>query len=215
MKKYHYVYRTTNKVTGKFYIGAHSTNNIHDNYYGSGIQIKQAIKKYGLENFTFEILEFFETRKQAFEKEFLLVNEQFIQNSDNYNMTVGGLGSSVKTEQWKNQVSSKLKGRKFTEEHSRKKSLAQTGQKNHRYGKPNPKNPKLKGKENGMYGKHHTEETRKQISNSRKKSKVNLTEELITAYSNACKGKLWYNDGNKSRRFYENQQPSGYTRGRL
>ncbi len=212
---FHYVYKVTNLISGKYYIGAHSTSDLDDGYFGSGIQIKNAIKKYGIENFKFEILEKFETREEAFCREAEIVTEEFVNDQQTYNMTPGGLGSIVKTAKWKQQVSNKLKGRVFSEEHSRKKSLAQTGPKNHRYGKANPNNPKLFGKDNGMFGKSHTLESKQLMSQNRKLSKIEYTPELKASLSNACKGKLWFNDGNISKRFKEGEQPSGFVKGRL
>ena len=48
------IYKTTNKITGKYYIGLNSTSN--PNYLGSGVDLKTQINKYGKENFIKEIL---------------------------------------------------------------------------------------------------------------------------------------------------------------
>ena len=52
----HVVYRITNMINGKKYIGKHSTTDVYDGYFGSGIAIKQAINKYGIDNFKKEII---------------------------------------------------------------------------------------------------------------------------------------------------------------
>ncbi len=49
------IYKTTNLINGKFYVGKDASNN--PNYYGSGLLLAKAIKKYGKENFKKEILE--------------------------------------------------------------------------------------------------------------------------------------------------------------
>lgn len=66
MKNY-YVYLTTNLLNGKQYIGDHFIEAKDKKYYyGSGILISKALKKYGEENFFKEILEWFETKEEAF-----------------------------------------------------------------------------------------------------------------------------------------------------
>ncbi len=70
----------------------HSTDNLNDGYLGSGWILKDAIKKYGRENFKREILFIYSTRKEAMNKEAELVNEDFIKDNKNYNLTKGGNG---------------------------------------------------------------------------------------------------------------------------
>ena len=67
------VYKTTNLVNGKFYIGVHKTENPNDEYLGSGKLIKASVAKYGENNFRKEVLFEFETAKEAFKKEEELV----------------------------------------------------------------------------------------------------------------------------------------------
>ena len=87
---YHLVYKIVNAVNGKIYIGKHTTKNPYDNYMGSGKLINQAIKKYGIENFTKEILYCFINETEAFLKEEELVTKEFIDREDTYNMVIGG-----------------------------------------------------------------------------------------------------------------------------
>lgn len=89
-KKYNYVYKTTNKLNGMEYIGVHSTDNIDDNYLGSGTYLNYAIKKYGRENFIKEIIESFTTRKESLLKEKELVSIKYVQNISVYNLVLGG-----------------------------------------------------------------------------------------------------------------------------
>ena len=50
------IYKTTNLINGKIYIGQDLENN--PNYFGSGLIFKKAILKYGKNNFKKEILEY-------------------------------------------------------------------------------------------------------------------------------------------------------------
>jgi len=90
--KYHLVYKTTNLINNKIYIGAHSTNEVNDGYFGSGKLLNIAIKKYGIKNFKREIMFMFDTPEEMFEKEKEIVNEDFISNSNVYNIVTGGFG---------------------------------------------------------------------------------------------------------------------------
>ena len=93
---YHYFYKITNNLNGHFYYGVHSTSNLDDGYMGSGSRLHIAYKKYGIENFTKEILKFFDSRNEAFNYESDFVNEELILNNDCYNIKEGGKGWSNK-----------------------------------------------------------------------------------------------------------------------
>lgn len=86
----HILYKTTNLVNNKIYIGIHSTNNLDDGYFGSGKLIIRAINKYGKENFIREILQEFDTREAALAEEAKIVDGEFIRRHDNYNCNTGG-----------------------------------------------------------------------------------------------------------------------------
>ena len=90
MKKYHYFYKITNNINNKYYYGIHSTSNLDDGYMGSGKRLHYAYKKYGIENFTKEILEYFETREAAAEYESKIVNYDLIHDNNCYNIICGG-----------------------------------------------------------------------------------------------------------------------------
>lgn len=106
--KYSFLYRTENVINGKIYIGVHCTNNLMDGYIGNGVYsdasiktlkstpFRNAVKKYGYRNFKITILEFFESSKAAYMKEREIVDRIFIKRIDNYNVSTGGRGGSIK-----------------------------------------------------------------------------------------------------------------------
>ncbi len=85
------VYRVTNTLNGKFYIGAHE-GVPDDGYMGSGRLVKRAIQKYGRNSFEKTILQECSTREEMFAYERQLVTAELVGRNDTYNACVGGYG---------------------------------------------------------------------------------------------------------------------------
>lgn len=112
-----YVYKTTNLITGKIYVGKRVYRKKDDAWYlGSGIYLKRSIKKHGRENFTKEILEWCENRELLSEREIYWINYFNSTNPEiGYNLSLGGEGGNVGKEAYI-KISSKLKGIKKSKE---------------------------------------------------------------------------------------------------
>jgi len=82
------IYKVTNTVNNKFYIGMHKTINLDDGYMGSGKLITRAIKKHGIENFIKEILHIFDNEDDMKNKE----KELVVLSEMSYNLCEGGKG---------------------------------------------------------------------------------------------------------------------------
>ena len=91
-KKYHYIYKTTNILNNKFYIGMHSTDNLNDGYIGSGKRLWYSINKHGKENHKTEILEYLLDRESLKKREEEIVNKRLLDEDMCMNLTVGGRG---------------------------------------------------------------------------------------------------------------------------
>jgi len=98
------VYKTTNKINKKEYIGFHKVKNkssilshfsesgsiFTDGYMGSGKLMKKALVKYGPENFEQELLFSSNDIDETFDVERELVDEKYYKRDDTYNLTIGG-----------------------------------------------------------------------------------------------------------------------------
>lgn len=212
---FHTVYKITNNVNGKIYVGVHTTENLCDEYYGSGDQIMSAINKYGIENFSKEILHICETRKQAFEIESKIVDEEFVKRKDTYNMALGGGSSSMygksQTDNQKQRVSVALKGKKKTDQHIQnwKRSFLETI-KSKDYVHPNnglvrseqtrkkisENHHDVSGTNNPMYGKSHSKKTIEKLKNAAM-SRKKITCEHCGKNVDAPNHKRWHGDNCK------------------
>ena len=85
-KQYHFIYKTTNVLNGKYYYGMHSTDNLNDGYYGSGRRLKRSLNKYGKENHKVEILEYLPNRESLINREKEIVNLNEIAKEDCMNL---------------------------------------------------------------------------------------------------------------------------------
>lgn len=184
MKRYYMLYKTTNLINGKYYIGCHATKKLNDGYIGSGKNLKRAVTKYGRENFKRDILFLFNCSELMYAFEEIVVCKEVIKEDCCYNLKIGGFGidseaakKSVKLR--KERLASDLEyKRRWSESHSKATKEA------YRCGKMKPvwlgksrpdQSEKMKGKSNPNFGgKAQTGETRKKISEKAKARKYRL-----------------------------------------
>jgi len=83
------IYITTNLINNKIYVGQHYTST-DDGYLGSGKILKLAIKKYGKENFSREILEFVNENNIDDREIYWIAHTSATVNYGNYNINIGG-----------------------------------------------------------------------------------------------------------------------------
>lgn len=91
IKKY-VIYKITNLLTNKSYVGKHVTKNINDKYMGSGKVLKQSLKKYGIDNFIKEIIEECENEDIMNQREIFWISQLNTFLPNGYNINVGGKG---------------------------------------------------------------------------------------------------------------------------
>ena len=96
---YGYIYRTTNLINNKKYIGQHTKSEFDRNYYGSGKTLLKAIKKYDKKNFIVEPIDWAKCDEELNQKEMYWI-EMFdaVESEDYYNIAIGGEG--VKNHTW-------------------------------------------------------------------------------------------------------------------
>ena len=173
MKKYNYIYIITNTLDGKIYIGQHTSNKLNDNYFGSGLRIKRAIKKYGKENFTKEILAYTDTQESLNWLEKYYIRKYKAQNPEiGYNIAFGGVygNTYIRTPESIAKFKRTIKERynnfsgennpmfhhQWTDEQREKQRIAQKGL--------------HVGEKNVMYGNHHSEESKRKESETKRGS---------------------------------------------
>lgn len=185
----YYVYEITNLINNKKYIGKRACNcSIEDDkYMGSGYALKEAIKKYGKENFKKDILIKCSSEDEAFAwEDFYTIQVNAWDNRDYYNLKRGGKGGKTElAKESKNKIS--IANKKHWENQDYRNRMIEIF-KNINAGSNNP-----------MYGKKHSQETKDKISLSNtgrefgKEHKQRCRERMIGRFT----GEKHYNYGKK------------------
>ena len=171
-KKFNFIYVTTNLIDGKQYVGDHSCDNLEkDNYLGSGQPyFKNAIKTHKKENFKREILEFFPTKREAFDAQEKYIKQYNTLVPNGYNISSnGGYGvvGCALSKETKEKIRQSLLGKPFSEERKKKISISQKGKPKPWFkGKPKSESHRKKISE-FQKGKKRSEETKKKMSEAR------------------------------------------------
>ncbi len=165
---YGVIYKITCLLNGMKYVGQ-TTKSTEErfNQHASNKKsyIGRAIRKYGVENFSIEILEECDTCEQLNEREMFWIAALNCKHPNGYNFSDGGEGNSGlrhtqetraqmsvdrsgeknaffgkhHTEESKAKIGAKNRGKKHTDESRKKRALATSGENNPFYGKHHPK----------------------------------------------------------------------------
>lgn len=176
-KKFHFIYKTINLLTNKYYIGMHSTDKLEDGYLGSGRRIKYSVNKYGKENHKMEILEFADNRVDLIKKEEEIVTLNEIAKEECMNLRIGGEGGSHFVRYEKQSIWLKAK---WDDVEYRKKMIKLSGERM----KLHHKNGKIKY--DTFTDKKHSEESKKLMSDKAKER---------TGSKNSQFGTCWITNG--------------------
>lgn len=171
------IYETVNNINGKKYIGKDSKNN--PNYLGSGKYLKLAIKKYGRENFSKNILQYCSSLEELNQAEVEWIVQLNCKNSENYYNVIDTVTPCRKGKPLSNihrqKISNSRKGKKHTTETKRKLSLIKKGKKR---GKYSEKHRIAIGE--GQKGKKISDVTKKKMSDIKKgKPQFHLRKPII------------------------------------
>ena len=161
-----YTYLIKHRPSGKVYYGYRSANktkpadDLWKRYFTSSPKVQQLIEETGADSFDVEIRRVFETKEQASSWETRVLQRCKVLTDDRWiNQNVAGY--IVPTEESRKKISDYHKDRPKTDEHKQKIRQSQKGSKRPWSAQNLPTD--TSGKNNGMFGKHHSEETKAKI----------------------------------------------------
>ena len=176
-----FTYLIKHVPTNRYYYGVRYKKGCHPNdlwtkYFTSSKKVKGLIRRYGKKSFVFEIRKTFKTIIQALDWEHKVLKRikaikrnDFLNQTDNKQMNSG-------SKEIRKKISLANKGKKRSEEMIRKMKIYNSG------------------KNNGMYGKKHSEKTKQKLSKLNKGKKLSEeTKEKLRFYA----GKNHYMYGKK------------------
>lgn len=197
-----YVGQTTGSLKNRRYFHE------YDSMKGSTLLFHRALRKYGFESFDWQVIDQAETEQELNDKEKYWI--QFYKSFDpqfGYNLTMGGQNGSCPNEEtkrkmssalkgriftieWKNKISDSMRGRTIPENVRKKISNSLSGQNHPMYGKRGKDSPlygrkysaeRCKNIALGQKGRHLSEETKRKISESKKRRRENVIISEVSA----------------------------------
>lgn len=204
---FYLVYKITNTINGKIYIGCHKTKDKNDGYMGSGKIIKRAIQKYGVENFTKEIIVECSCAEEMFAKE----KELVVLNDMSYNMKSGGeggfdyLNETGLNTSWKNKedrgnkISKSIKQKWDTDPNFAKALRERLGVRTDNF---------IESAKVSFLGRSHTDETKDKIKQAVSGKHVGAL--------NSQHGTMWITNGVNNKKINKTDSiPDGWRKGRV
>jgi len=210
-KQFHFIYKTTNLLSGKYYIGMHSTDSLEDGYLGSGRRLRYSINKYGKENHIREILEFCKSRNELKSREAEIVNLNEIAKDECINLMIGGQGGFEHISKKQHKLNSSKGGTTYGNRMKsdipfadRMKKIRSDGiKKTWKLGKLN-----FSGEQSAFYNKKHSDETKQKIGKANSKYQ--------SGSGNSQYGTCWITNEIINKKIYKGDEiPKGFRLGRV
>ena len=189
-KSIHYLYKTTCKVTGRYYIGMHSTSNLKDGYLGSGKRLRYSIRKHGKDNHEKEILEFFDSRELLVEAEKLAIIPEMLVDTMCMNLMGGGSGGFISETHYNNlkRISSENRLKLLKNTEFKEKIILDL------------RRGVIKAHKNGVYKENYINWTDKKHSEKTKKLMSESSKGIGSGVNNSQYGTCWITNGTENKK---------------